>query len=260
MKKFLGVFRYEYKMSIQRFGVWIVVLLFTAFYIFMGIDASQDIDVDATSQEALFSQAGQTVFSLNLFFPVVAGIVAADRAVRDRTLGVRELLRATGVPNYSYVLGKYLGVSFSLLTLGMAITLPASLFLAIYYQWPLLFVLYALWATLLIVGPALFFVTAFSLVCPLIMPTRLYQILFTGYWYWGNFLSSNVMFTVSGTLLNASGRYALIGIFGMKMADAWPEMTVNTALLNILVLFTCAALALAGMMLVLRASERKGRL
>ncbi|MBG0785212.1 MAG: hypothetical protein H0S79_08925 [Anaerolineaceae bacterium] len=260
MKKFFGVFRYEYKMSIQRPGLWIVVLLFAAFYVYLATEAMQIMDIEefSVSRTALFAQAGQRIFSLNLFFPVIAGIAAADRAVRDRSLGVRELIRVSGVSDLGYILGKYLGVSFSLLTFGLAITVPTSFFQAIYYHWPLVFVVDTFWATLVLMGPALFFVTAFSLVCPLFMPIRLYQILFTGYWYWGNFLSSNVMFTVSDTLLNASGRYALIAVFDMKMAETWPETSVNQVWMNILVLFICAALALVGMLWVLRVSE-KGR-
>ena len=260
MKKFFGVLRYEYKMSIQRPGLWIVTLLFSAFYVYLAIEGAQDLDVEAfsISRSALFAQAGQRVFSLNLFFPVIAGIAAADRAVRDRTLGVRELIRVTGVTDLSYVLGKYLGVTLSLLTFGMAITLSTGLFQTIYYHWSFVFMIDTFWATLVIMGPALFFVTAFSLVCPLMMPIRLYQILFTGYWYWGNFLSSDVMFTISNTLLNASGRYALIGVFDMKMAETWPETSVSQVWMNILVLFAFAALALFGMLWVLRVSEKDG--
>ncbi len=256
MKKLLGVFKYEYRMSIQRRGLWVAVLLFTAFYIFMWTDLSQEIEVDLRSRQALLSEAGQTVFFLNLFFPVVAGIAGADRAVRDRTLGVRELLRATSTSNFKYVLGKYLGVAFSLLTFGLFITLSVSTFLVVFNQWPLIFLPYTIWASLLILAPGLFFITAFSLACPLIMPVRVYQILFTGYWYWGNFLSPQVMFTVSETMLNASGRYALIAIFGMKVATNWQDVHVSTALLNILVLFTFAALALTGMWWILRTSEK----
>lgn len=258
MKKFLGVFYYEYKMSIQRVGLWVITLLFSVFYIFMGIQSTQEMDVEGTSREELLSQAGQIVFSLNLFFPVVAGIAAADRAVRDQTLEIRELIRSADLPNLVYIAGKYLGVTLSLLTLSMAVILPTSLFMAGYYHWPINFVLYSLWATILIIGPALFFVTAFSLVCPLFMPIRLYQILFTGYWFWGNFLSTNVMFTVSETLLNASGRYALVGVFGNKMAGNWSETSIFQVGLNILVLMVCAAFALVGMHWVLRIREDRG--
>jgi hypothetical protein len=260
MKKFLGFVYYEYKMSIQRASLWIVILLFTVFYIFMGIEGVDEMDIAglAASREALFSQAGMIVFSFNLFFPVAAGIAAADRTVRDRSLGVRELIRSTGMSNPAYVIGKYLGVTLSLLTLAIIATLVSSLFYVFFYHWPFVYILYALWAVLLIVGPALFFVTAFSLVCPLIMPTRLYQILFTGYWFWGNYLSPNVMFTVSDTLLNASGRFALVGVFGMKMASDWPAQPISQVGLNISVLLICAALALFAMVWVLRISEKKG--
>ena len=179
MKKFWGVFRYEYKMSIQRVGLWVVMLFFTVFYIILRIEAADEmaLDVIGASREALFSQAGQIVFSLNIFFPVVAGIAAADRAVRDQSLGVREIIRSTGMPNPGYVLGKYLGVTLSLLTMGMAVTLFSSLFLTAYYHWPFIYVLYSLWAAILILGPALFFVTAFSLVCPPhLLSTRMHAV------------------------------------------------------------------------------------
>jgi hypothetical protein len=64
------------------------------------------------------------------------------------------------------------------------------------------------------------------------------------------------MFTVSDTLLNASGRYALIGVFGMEMVGR--EVSVRQVELNILVLLTCAALALLGMVWILRISEKNG--
>jgi ABC-type Na+ efflux pump permease subunit len=260
MKKFLGLFYYEYKMSIQRVSLWVVTLLFSGLYILMGIDGAEVMDITglAASREALFSQAGQITFSFNLFFPVVAGIAAADRAVRDRSLDVRELIRSTGISNPAYVVGKYLGVTLSLLTLGIVSVLVSSLFFVFYYHWPFIYVFYALWAAILIVGPALFFVTAFSLVCPLLMPTRLYQILFTGYWFWGNYLSREVMFTIADTLLNASGRYALVGVFGMKMAGNWSNASVSQVVLNISVLLVCAFLALFGMVWVLRISEKNG--
>ena len=94
--------------------------------------------------------------------------------------------------------------------------------------------------------PASFaFVVAFSLACPAIMPLRVYQILFTGYWFWGNFLSPQVFPTISGTLLNASGVYAQQGFFSGTLGQ-WRDRlyTASEAWLNILVLGLCAAAVL----------------
>ncbi len=98
-----------------------------------------------------------------------------------------------------YVLGKYFGVVFSLITVEFLIVLLISSFIVIIFQWPILFVIYNLLAVVILSAPGLCFITAFSLACPLIMPVRVYQILFTGYWYRGNYLSPKVMSTVSDT-------------------------------------------------------------
>ncbi len=258
MKKFLGVMRYEYQMSIKRKGLLVIALLFGAFYLYLWIDFANDMEMNNNINEVLFSQAGgQTVFLMNLFFPVVAGISASDRAIRDYQLGVREILQATSANNITYVLGKYFGVVLSLLTIEMLIALMVSTFVVIFFQWPVAFVFYTFLAVLILSAPGLFFITAFSLSCPLLMPVRVYQILFTGYWFWGNFLSPNVMFTISETLLNASGRYALVAFFGVKIANESPDVPPIKAIANILVLLGCAGLALTAMVVYIGQNERK---
>ena len=187
MKNILGVLKYEFQMSIQRKGLLVIALLFTGFYLYMWIDLGIDSVLGEDIHKMLFSEAGQTVFFLNLFFPVVAGISAADRTIRDYQLGVREILRATSVNNNRYVLGKYFGVALSLMTVEMLIVVLVSAILVIAYQWPALFILYNLLAALILSAPGILFITAFSLLCPMLMPVRVYQILFTGYWFWGNF-------------------------------------------------------------------------
>ena len=257
MKKFLGVLRYEYHMAIQRKGLLVIALLFTAFYIYLWIDVGVELELTENINQLLFSEAGQTVFFLNLFFPVIAGISAADRAIRDYDLGVREILRSTGIHNITHVLGKYFGVVLSLLSTEVLIVLLVSMFLVITFQWPILFIVYNLLAVLILSAPGLFFVTAFSLACPLIMPVRVYQILFTGYWFWGNYLSPQVMFTISDTLLNASGKFSLMAFFGVQISVDSPQILPMTAVSNILVLLVCAGLALALMTSYIDYSERK---
>jgi ABC-type transport system involved in multi-copper enzyme maturation permease subunit len=257
MKKFLGVMNYEFQMSIQRKGLLVIALLFTGFYLYLWIDIGVEGAPEGNIKNLLFSEAGQTVFFLNLFYPVIAGISAADRAVRDYQLGVREILRATSANNITYVLGKYFGVVGSLIVIELGIAISVSAVLVAVYRWPATFIFYNLMAVLVLSGPGLMFITAFSLACPLVMPVRVYQILFTGYWYWGNFMSSQVMFTISDTLLNASGKFALMAFFGVKIAIDSPEVPPLKAVANIAVLLACAGMALAVMAAYIKQSEQK---
>jgi len=90
--------------------------------------------------------------------------------------------------------------------------------------------------------PAFAFVIAFSLACPLVMPLRVYQILFTGYWFWGNYISSEVFPTLNGTLLTAGGMHVYQGYFGGFYGLTDPlEYTAIDATLNLLVLGLCIA-------------------
>jgi ABC-2 type transport system permease protein len=257
MKKLLGIMRYEYQMATQRKGLLVIALLFAAFYIYLWIDLGVEVEISEDIKQLLFSEAGQTVFFLNLFYPVIAGISAADRAVRDYNLSVREILRSTDTNTRTYVLGKYFGVVFSLLSIEMLIVLLVSLFLVITFKWPIYFIFYNLLAVVVLSAPGLCFITAFSLACPLVMPIRVYQILFTGYWYWGNYLSPQVMFTVSDTLLNASGKYALMALYGIQISVNTPQATPQEAVLNIIVLLACASIALAVMILYVEQNDRK---
>jgi len=91
--------------------------------------------------------------------------------------------------------------------------------------------------------PAFAFITIFSLACPLIMPLRVYQVLFTGYWFWGNYLNPDVFPTLAGTLLTASGRFVMEGFFGTHLGEG-PFKTSTAAVLNLAVLAGCILLAM----------------
>jgi hypothetical protein len=257
MTQFFGVMKYEYRMSIRRRGILVVLLLFTIFYSYLAFNIELDTELDGGNLQVLLSEAGQTIFFMNLFFPVIAGISSADRAVRDNKLGLREILRSTGMDNTTYVLGKYFGVALSMISVELVIGLAMSLLMVVLTGGPLVFIGYSLLAVLVLSAPGLLFITAFSLACPLVMPVRVYQILYTGYWYWGNFLSPTVMPTVSDTLLNASGRYALQAFFGVQVSVNEPLVSIGEAVANILVLLLCAGLVLAAMIAYIGRSERK---
>ena len=93
---------------------------------------------------------------------------------------------------------------------------------------------------------AYLFVGAFALACPLFMPVRVFQVLFTGYWIWGNYMSPQAIPTLSDTLLTVSGRWVARGFFGL----AWYDQTLATPLeaaANLVLLGLGAAVALVAL-------------
>jgi ABC-2 type transport system permease protein len=244
MTQFLGLVRYEYSMSTRRGGMWLAFGLVLLLYVTRAL-----LDVrrlaPAISDALLWEYAGRMAFQLNLFMPVVGGIVASDRLARDLRLGVSELQQSTPLRRWSLVWGKYAGVLLSLLTPQLAIALLLG-GLMVACGMPPVLLLYTLAAFLAIVVPAYAFVTIFSLAFPLLMPLRVYQVLFTGYWLWGNYLDPRVFPTVSDTLLTSCGTYAYQGFFGgtVRRRGLGPVVTAHTPLdatLNLIVLAVCIA-------------------
>lgn len=260
MSQLLGFARHEFSMSIRRPGFWISYILLSLFYIISILTPSMDGSEDIIPPDQIWSQAGHMVFMFNIFMPLLAGILAADRLQRDVRTGVRELQRSTPLSVPVYILAKYLGVLLSVLTpmfllvafTGIALVLKGLAPLSL--LWPILL------AFLSISIPAHAFVVAFSLACPLVMPLRVYQVLFTGYWFWGNLLSPQAFPTISDTLLNAVGQYPLQGFFGMNFDSTHKVnegFTAPEAVLNLVVLAMCIASALYVLDRYLRWQERR---
>ncbi len=102
-------------------------------------------------------------------------------------------------------------------------------------------------AFLAITVPAFAFVVAFSLACPMVMPLSIYQILFTGYWFWANFIPPKLFPTLNGTLLTPSGMFAQQVFFGGPVSEALQNAVPYTpadAIANLAVLGLCSAAAL----------------
>jgi ABC-2 type transport system permease protein len=262
MSRFWGLARYEYRMSFQRWGIMVILGLLVALYfantilvdgnLHLPILERSNVASGAQSREAsnleLWQTAGLLAFSLNLFLPLVAGIALADRMQRDFRLGVDELLASTALTRWDYILGKYVGGLLSMLTpVFVLLILMGSL--TVLSGAPLAFFGRLLLGFLAINVPAFAFVTIFSMGFPLVMPVRVYQVLFTGYWFWGNFLNPNVFPTLSHTLLVFGGRYALEAFFGTYFGEpsGYAGPTQLEAVLNLVVLAGCI---LAGMLLL----------
>lgn len=245
MSIFFGTLRYEYRMSISRPSFWLVFGFLILTETGNIIPALGFLMPWVYPNEMLWKACGSKIFDLNMFMPLAAGIFLANRLVRDRHLKVDNLLHSFPLGRWPYLLGKYAGALLSGLTPALiTTTIIAVLWLS--EGMPVKGVLVLGLAFLSITVPAYVFVTAFSLACPLIMPLRVYQVLFAGYWFWGNYLTLGIIPTLRRTLLSANGELAHQGFFG-GWPDApadWIHYTPLDAILNILVLMLCSLAAL----------------
>ena len=238
MSKFFDITRYEFNMSARRVGFWVAYILLGVFYFITILTPSTNRVDDVIPADQIWSEAGHLAFMFNIFMPLLAGILAADRMQRDFQTGIHELQHSAPLSNPVYILGKYLGALLSVLTPFFLIVMGNGILLVIRGLAPPEF----LWPLLLA-----FLVVAFSLACPLILPLRVYQVLFTGYWFWGNLVSPQAFPTISDTLLNAVGQYPLQAYFGVY-TDSTHAVTGGftrpEAVLNLIVLTACIAVAL----------------
>lgn len=235
MSRFVGVFRHEFNMSIRRPGLWIAYGFLFVFYTLSVFWQSPTVEKIVLTENEVWQFAGRMGFTFNLFLPVAAGILAADRMQRDFRLGVRELQLSTPLRVIVYILAKYFGVTsaFLLPILIWFWVITSGLILQGFAPFSLLYTMTLAFLSMTL--PAIAFVTAFSLACPLIMPLRVYQILFTGYWFWGNYLNPNEFPTLSGTYLTSGGMLVFDGFFG-GFTGTTPVYTPTDATLNLITL------------------------
>lgn len=259
MRTFLGVTRHEFNMSVRRPGFWIAYLLIVGFYAVTFVNPSGDRSESVIAPEQIWPQAGQIVFMFNIFLPLLAGILAADRMQRDFRIGVRELQQGAPLSDTVYILSKYLGVLASVLAPVFLLVLLVGVLVVGLGLAPVAFLGPLLLAFLSISVPAHAFVVAFSLACPLVMPVRIYQVLFTGYWFWGNLLSPQAFPSISDTVLNVVGHYPLQAYFGHFFSEveaAAGGFTRGQAILNHLVLLACIVAVLSVVHAGLRRAAR----
>jgi hypothetical protein len=92
--------------------------------------------------------------------------------------------------------------------------------------------------------PAYLFIGAFSLACPAVLPVRVYQVLYSGYWIWGNYISPGFIPTLNGTLLTASGNIVADGFFGIGYGGLQSSYTALQAVGNLALLLVLSGVAL----------------
>ena len=103
--------RYELWMQLRKPAIWIATVLPFALYALFAVLGNDSTGLQRYRYET--SPKVWMVDALGWFVPVlpmIFGIVLADRLVRDRRLGVAELLDATPANPSARLVGKYLGV------------------------------------------------------------------------------------------------------------------------------------------------------
>lgn len=204
---FWGATRYEFVMQLRRRPVWVALLVVAVLFFSLERRFWQ---VDR--QSPLPEVVGKWALWVNFLLPIPVGMLLADRLPRDRRVQVDEMLATLPAPLRSRLWGKYLGST-------VATTLPLFLVYCVGVghivvargDWRALPLGIAAFVAINL--PGLLFVGAFSVACPAVLWVPLYQFLFAGYWFWGNFITPQSLPTLSGTWIVPLGRNASEGFF-----------------------------------------------
>lgn len=263
MRRFVQLLEHEFRMSIRRLSLWLAygsLFVFYSVVLFAPPPLGEMTPGETISRGEVWSVAGRFMVALNVYFPVAVGLLTTDRLQRDFRLGLRELQASTPLGLPSYLAAKYLGVLASFLLPLFAWVIGVVTVMVMIGHAPVDLLLASPVAFLAITVPAFAFVAAFSLACPLAMPQSVYQILFTGYWFWANFIPPQVFPTLNGTLLTPSGIFALQGFFGGQTLRTSSDALLYTsgdAILNLAVLAGSSLLALVLLERYLALRERR---
>src|SRR5207302_4913010 len=132
------------------------------------------------------------------------------------------------------LVGKYLGSTLATLV-PMFAFYSIGIGYVLYQTHNLLALPLALATFAAIVLPGILFIAAFSIACPAILWVPLYQFLYVGYWFWGNWLGARTGIpTLSETILTPVGTYISSGFFGdsiFPVQDATAWLAIESMLL-----------------------------
>jgi ABC-2 type transport system permease protein len=224
---FLGVLKYEFRMQLHRRAVWLSFIAFGLFFTQFHQPWFRPITTPASASIIYWTGIVQS------FLAVAAGLLLADRLPRDRRMKVDELLNTLPCTVSTRMFGKYLGS-----TIATLVPMPVIYSIGIAYilvRWHTLQELpLALASFAAIVIPGVMFIGAFSIACTAILWVPLYQILFVGYWFWGNLLPNIGIPTLSTTILTPVGGYMCTGFFNPQGREGVcsPGIQGATALLG----------------------------
>ena len=253
----LAVAHYEYLMQIRRPGLWLSsVLLGSALYLFLLRDRGA-VPAYYLSEPLPWKLGANLIATFNQVMPLVAGILVADRFPRDRQLGMTALLNTSRLSRRALALGKYLGSLLAVLTPSLVVTAACVAYLSITLGLPLLFLTVPV-VFMVVALPSWLFVTAWSLLFPIILPLRIYQVAFAGFWLWAVAVTPEHLPTINHSIFSVQGQYALSGFFFTGPTPfLHPQATPGWAALNIGLLGGLTVLGLVLLPAVLRWREKR---
>ncbi len=251
---FSGVLRYEYRMQIRRRSLWITYAVFTLLLgaILFGNDSSTIYKIIVHPDGVPLSEAVVYWATIvNYHFPIVVGVMIADRLPRDRRTKVQELLTTTPATLSARVLGKYLGSMLGAIS-PLVLVYVGNIGYILYQTHNIMAIPLAIAAFATVALPGLLFISAFSLACTSVIWVPLYQFLFVGYWFWGNLFPPNRGIpTLSNTLLLPLGGNAAKGFFGVQSSNI-DHATMLQGIASIALLLGIAMLVLITLLSVIR--------
>ena len=207
-----GSLMYEFRMQIRRRSVWLVFLTLGLFFTQFHQPWYRPLSTPASAAIVYWTGIVQS------FLAVAFGILVADRLRRDRQTKVEELLNTLPGTTGARMFGKYLGSTLATLIPMLAVYVAGVAY--ILARWHAVQALpVALAAFAAIALPGILFISACSIACPAIMWVPLYQILFVGYWFWGNLLPGVGIPTLSTTILTPVGSAICTGLFNQNKLE-----------------------------------------
>lgn len=234
-----GVMRYEFKMQARRRSLWIVfagiALIMLAALPGNLINSGRNF-----GGTTLLQQVASVTLDISWLPMIGIGIFLADRFPRDKSNRVDELFEATVGTLNTRLAGKYLGCLLGTL-LPAFLAYCFDIILLAYFKRTLLVLPLSLVTYTTIVVPGACFITAFTLACTSLMWVPLYQLLFVGYWFWGNMLGPGAgLPTLSSTILTPRGSFIGAGLFGISPLNggtqgAAPLLGISSMLLLLLI-------------------------
>lgn len=234
---FAGAFRYEFRMQIRRWAVWITLVLLALLIVGIVIrDDTVQAALAHLKSIPLLTVLTTWVAAINILLPVGVGVMLADRLPRDKRYKVDELFTSMQGALSMRLLGKYLGAMLATIV-PMFLIYAIGVGYILYQTQNMLAIPLALETFAVITLPGILFIGVFSIACPAIMWVPLYQFLYVGYWFWGNiFPSGRGIPTLSDTILTPIGTFIGSGFFHAGLFNDMVHATTLQATESMVVL------------------------
>lgn len=232
----LGVARIEFLMQVRRRSLWLFAGFLAPIHLLLLLR------LWIRSRDATPAQlVGNWAVIMNLLPAMLVGVYMADRLTRDDATGVPCLFDALPEGPLIRLLGKYLGATAGA-TLPVLVVYAAGVCGLAAVNSSLAILLLGTAAFLAVNVPGILFVAAYSLALPRMLSVPVYQVLFVGYYIWGNvYAGRGFLPSLGDTILTPIGWYRANGFFGAGVGGTTHDATAADATASILLLLVLSA-------------------